>query len=203
MDYGNSELVQLSDLRSLEPDFFAPPVFAYHCRLSPGLNADSSSSSSSSPWKEGAEAIAEDKTDDVDIFVNFVGGEEEEEKDNLSTTEDQDASSKTHRVEISVDGQDLAKMLVKPPLATASDISVTRGKEESPSPFMEQVAKSSSKPAFKLTPIPNEKVVVTLCHVENLRNVYFHLFGNDVKLMSLASILDQTYMGMPSPAIRA
>lgn len=179
MDYGNSELVQLSDLRSLEPAFVTSPVFTFHCRLDPGKQSIAASKLSSSPWIEGAASIAEEKTEDVDLFVDFFADEAEA-----------DASNRLYDVEVTVEGKSLSQMLLKPESRSGHRIGASE--VTSSTPASPEVVK---KPSFPLAQIPKGKVVVTMSHAEDVRNTFFHLFNDDVKLMSLASILDQIYMG--------
>ena len=162
------------------------PVFTFHCRLSVGDAKSSSSSSSSSLWIDGAEAIAEDKTEDVDIFVNF-------DASNSSKTMDE-CRDRVYDVQITVDGKDLSELLWKPDHGGTKKRDII---EPPPPPSRTTISAAGlpSQPSFRFSSIPTEKVVVTLSHVEDVRHVYFHRYGDDVKLMSLAGILDQAYMG--------
>ena len=191
VDYGNSEVVQLSDLRTLEPSFLAALVFTFHCRLSIG-----SSSSSSSSWIESADSIAEEKTDDVDLFVSFLVEEDPEVVR---------GGDRIHNVQVIVEGKSLAQLLLKPEVVSATTVaSSVRSTHSGDGPLdvgvssqMKSSSSSFSKPRFQLAPIPKGKVVVTMSHADDVRDTFFHLYSDDVKLMSLAGILDQVYMGMP------
>jgi len=80
------------------------------------------------------------------------------------------------KVDISIRGKDLAKMIFE----VETNLEVKKGTQEI---------------AFRKAPTPPPKSVVVLSHAEDVRHIYCHPQDAVVRLMSLASILDQIYMG--------
>ena len=132
VDYGNSELIQLSDVKALEREFQALPVQAIECKLHNCFPLPESE-----PWSDTAIGVFSHLVLDKDLSIKFIA-----HVDNV------------WEVEVSYEGEDVLSQLVHASLASSREIK--------PVPEVSTgVSRQVTIPAVKLQPGHTYPVYIT------------------------------------------